>query len=162
MKIVMDSDCLIKLTKAMAKEAVLSVMEVYIPQLVKEETVDEVKGKGYQDALVIEKNIESNVLYVVKHREKIFPTIPSTKGEMEVISLYLEGSYDAIASDDRRFLKKLEAANIPYLTPCACVVYLYKCGKVGKSKVLEMLEDMKSFISEEEYMISKFYLEGMS
>lgn len=156
----MDSDCLIKLAKAGAKEAVLLVMEVHIPLLVKKETVDEVKGKGYQDALVIEKNIESNTLHVVKHRGKSFATIPSTKGEMEVISLYLEGSYSAIASDDCKFLKKLETANIPYLTSAACVVYLYTCGRVGKSEVLKILNDMKPFISKEEYMISKFYLEG--
>jgi hypothetical protein len=160
MKIVMDSDCLIKLTKAGAKEFVLLAMEVHIPQLVKKETVDEVKERGYQDALIIEKNIESNTLHVVKHRGRSLTTIPSTKGEMEVISLYLEGSYNAIASDDSRFLKKLETANIPYLTPSACVVYLYTCGRVGKSEVLHILEDMKPFISKEEYMISKFYLEG--
>jgi hypothetical protein len=35
MKIVMDSDCLVKLAKSRAKEAVVSAMEVHIPPLVK-------------------------------------------------------------------------------------------------------------------------------
>ena len=53
----MDSDCLVKLTKAGAKEAVMREMEVYIPHLVKKETVDEAKKRGYQDASIIEKRV---------------------------------------------------------------------------------------------------------
>lgn len=159
MKVVMDSDCLVKLTKAGAKEAVAMAMEVYIPDLVKRETVDEVKGKGYQDAIIIEENIKKKFLRIVKSREDNSLSIPVTKGEGEVVSLYLKGSYDVIASDDRKFLKKIEAANIPYLTPTACLVYLYKSGKNNKAEVLKMLEALKPLISSEEYVMSKFYLE---
>lgn len=160
MKIVMDSDCLIKLTKAGAKEAVTLAMKVYIPSMVKKETVDEVKERGYQDALTIEENIEKKVLKVVKNRRNSFVKVPGTKGEMEAVALYSEGGYDAIASDDRRFLKKLDAAEIPYMTPTACVLYLYQSGKVGKSEVLRLLGRMRPFISGEEYRIALFYLEG--
>lgn len=160
MKIVMDSDCLVKLTKAGAKEAVIQAMEVHIPYLVKKETVDEAKKQGYQDAFIIEENIDKKGLRLVKHGETGFLAVPATKGEREVVSLYLTGGYDAIASDDKRFLKKLEAASIPYMTPTACIVYIYKSGKIAKTKVLDILEDMKPFISGEEYLITKFYLEG--
>ena len=84
----MDSDCLIKLTKAGAKEAVLLAMKVYIPYLVKKETVDEVKERGYQDAVTIEENIDKKALQVVKHRRKGFLKVPGTIGEMEVVALY--------------------------------------------------------------------------
>jgi len=155
----MDSDCLVKLTKAGAKEVVMREMEVYIPHLVKKETVDDAKKRGYQDAFTIEKNIDKRVLQVVRHKEgaSIFP---ASKGEKDVVSLYTSGGYDAVASDDRRFLKKLEAVNIPYLTPVTCIIYIYKKGRIVKSKALEIMEGIKPFISSEEYKIARFYLEG--
>lgn len=57
MKIVMDADCLVKLVKAGAKEAVVSSMTVHIASLVKKETVDDARDKGYQDAGLIQENI---------------------------------------------------------------------------------------------------------
>ncbi|MBI1812073.1 MAG: hypothetical protein HY035_03750 [Nitrospirae bacterium] len=158
----MDSDCLVKLTKSGAKEAIVSVMEVHIPPLVKKETVDEAKERGYQDAFIIEENIDRKVLQVVKHEWKKSSAISATKGEAEVISLYLGGNYDAIASDDQRFLKRLEAANIPYLTATACLVYLYKNKKVERSAAVGMLESLKPFISRDEYAVAKLYMEEKS
>jgi hypothetical protein len=160
MKVVMDSDCLVKLTKAGAKAEVVSGMEVHIPSLVKTETVDEAKGKGYQDGIIIERNIAKSRLRVVKPGKKA--VIATTKGETDVVSLFLNGGYDAIASDDRRFLKKLESANIPYLTPAACLVYLHSAKKIAKFAALELLESLKPFISKEEYATAKLRLEVMS
>jgi hypothetical protein len=70
---------------------------------------------------VIEMNIGKTRLHVVKPKKKAIPA--AAKGGAKVLSLFLNGSDDAIASDDRRFLRKLESANIPYLTPAACLVY---------------------------------------
>lgn len=158
----MDSDCLVKLTKAEAKEVVIEHMEVYIPPLVKRETVDEAKERGYQDAFIIEENLAHNGLHIGKHKGKAGFGVPVAKGESEVVSLYLDGGYDAIASDDRRFLKKLEALGIPYLTPTACIIYLFKAGKIDKRKALNILDGLRPFVSDEEYMISRFYLERES
>ncbi|MBI5197536.1 MAG: hypothetical protein HZA19_02890 [Nitrospirae bacterium] len=160
MKIVMDSDCLIKLTKAGAKEAVVLTIKVDIPELVKKETVDEARERDYHDATIIEENIDKKALHVVKPRRKGVLQVPAAKGEMEAVALYSEGGYDAIASDDRRFLKKLEVARIPYLTPTACIIYLYKSGTTGKTEVSGLLERLRPFISREEYRIAAFYLEG--
>ncbi|MCL5236396.1 MAG: hypothetical protein M1353_00920 [Nitrospirae bacterium] len=155
----MDSDCLVKLTKAGIKEAVVSAMEVYIPYLVKKETVDDVVNKNYQDAGIIKENIGRNVLHVARHVKKGSIIVPAAKGEEEVVSLYLRGDFDAVASDDRKFLKKLDTAGIPYLTPAVCVVYLYKVMDIKKSEALAMIERLRPFISKDEYVISKFYME---
>lgn len=162
MKIVMDSDCLVKLTKSGAKEAIVSAIEVHIPPLVKKETVDEAKERGYQDAFIIEENIDKKALQVVKHQWKKPLAVSATKGEADVVSLYMEGNYDAIASDDQRFLKRLEAANIPYMTPTACLVYLHKNKGVEKLVAVELLESLKPFISREEYAVAKLYMEEKS
>jgi len=59
-------------------------------------------------------------------------------------------------------LKRLEAANIPYLTPTACLVYLYKNKKSERQAAVEMLESLKPFISRDEYTIAKLYMEAKS
>ena len=53
MKVIMDADSLIKLTKAKAKEIILKNMEAYIPPKVFEETVEIPKEEGYPDAFLI-------------------------------------------------------------------------------------------------------------
>ena len=57
-------------------------------------------------------------------------------------------------------MKKLEDSNIPSMTPTACIVYLFYVGKLGKPEVLELLERLRPMISNEEYTIAKFYIEG--
>ena len=54
MKVIMDSDSLIKLTKAKAKEIVIKNIEAYIPPLVFDETVTVPKKEGFPDAFLIE------------------------------------------------------------------------------------------------------------
>lgn len=158
----MDSDCLVKLTKAGIKESIVSAMEVYIPPLVKKETVGEAKERGYQDAFEIEENIDKKALRVVSPRMKKTSAVAALKGEAEVVSLFEEGNYDAIASDDRKFLRTLDAARIPYLTPSACLVYMHKSNRIEREKAVEMLESLKPFISNDEYVIAKLYLEEKS
>ena len=162
MKIIMDSDCLVKLSKAGAKEAIVSAMEVSMPPLVKKETVDEAKANGYRDAFMIEENIAKELLHVVRLQGKQSSVVSVVKGEEKVVSLFSQGNYDAIASDDKRFLKKLDAANIPYLTPAACLIYLYKSKKIKKAEVTGMLEALKPFISRDEHAVAKLYLEDQS
>jgi len=163
MKIVMDSDCLVKLVKAGGKEVVAEAMEVHIPKLVRKETVDDVRERGFPDALVIEENIDKKMLQVIESQSrKRITALPAAKGETEVVSLFLDGGYDAIASDDRRFLRKLGSADIPFLTPTACLVYACEQGKTGKDDTLRILENLKSLISGEEYAVAKIYLEEIS
>ncbi len=64
MKVIMDSDCLIKLTRAKAKEVVLRNIEVYIPPKVFEETVTIPKDEGYMDAFIIEDNKKNGLLSI--------------------------------------------------------------------------------------------------
>lgn len=52
MRIVMDSDCLIKLTKARLKESVCRAYEITIPVEVRREVVDQ--SKGHPESIVVE------------------------------------------------------------------------------------------------------------
>jgi predicted nucleic acid-binding protein len=70
MKVIMDADSLIKLTKAKAKEVILKNIEVYIPPKVVEETVEIPKEEGYPDAFLIEEKIEAET-YINELKEMI-------------------------------------------------------------------------------------------
>ena len=91
MKVIMDADSLIKLTKAKAKEVILKNIEVYIPPKVVEETVKIPKEEGYPDAflilfskkrggIMIEKtvNLTEDILKSVLYRTKMEDVDEST------------------------------------------------------------------------------------
>jgi predicted nucleic acid-binding protein len=95
MKIVMDSDVLIKLTKIGAKEIIVALLEVFIPKRVSEETVTE-SGVS-PDVITIQQNINEGKINVSESSRH-------DKGEIEALNLYRLGKFELIASDDRRFL----------------------------------------------------------
>ena len=90
----MDADCLIKLTKSNLKELVCKNFDVLIPQLVKEEIID--NAEGHPDAIVIKKNIERKLITVCK------PYSSCKKGEEAIVTIFQQGEYNAICSDDKR------------------------------------------------------------
>jgi len=66
MKILMDADCLIKLTKSGLKELVAKNDKIIIPDIVKAEVVDSGKDKGCHDSLSVEKNINEGRIIIEK------------------------------------------------------------------------------------------------
>lgn len=143
MKIVIDSDALIKLTKSGAKELITEYFDVAIPERVYEETVTE--ADGYPDAKEIERNIEAKRIVVKEAQQE-------EKGEMAVLDLYKRGDDDLLVSDDRRFLKHLAANGIPYLTPTFLIVNLLHRRKISKKCAENYIDNLKMYISEEEYL----------
>jgi rRNA-processing protein FCF1 len=143
MKIVIDSDALIKLTKSGAKELITEYFDVAIPERVYEETVTE--AEGYPDAKEIKRNIEAKRI-VAKEAQR------EEKGEMAVLDLFKRGDYDLLVSDDRRFLKHLAANGIPYLTPPFLIVNLLHKRKISKKCAENYIDNLKMYISEEEYL----------
>jgi len=104
MKVIMDSDSLIKLTKAKAKAIVLENIEVYIPPKVFEEAVKIPKDEGYPDAFLIEENLKKRLLEVgkIEEREEIEEMVNRLRlrsGEADVFRLYKSGEFDAISSE---------------------------------------------------------------
>ncbi|MBM3789673.1 MAG: hypothetical protein FJW35_04890 [Acidobacteria bacterium] len=152
MKIVMDSDCLIKLAKAGLKETVCSGFTVVIPQLVKKEVVD--NGRAHPESAVVAANMERGLLSVA--RESRGENI----GEDAALKLYRKGGFDAVASDDHRFLKKLKTMGIAYVTPGVFLFLMTRNNKMSIAEALEKLEALAPFISRDEYVVVKLKLEA--
>ena len=148
----MDADCLIKLTKSQLKELVCTNLTVVIPQIVKEEVVD--NANDQPDAIIIKDNLDKNLIRVKKQK------ISYQKGEYAVYALFQQGNFDAICSDDKRFIKRLQVFNIPFITPAVFIPILLRDGKLKKKDATERLESLSPFISNEEYNIIKIILEN--
>ncbi len=150
----MDADCLIKLTKAGLKEDLCGAFIIFIPNLVKEEVVDRGKAKDLPDALVIEKNIAEGMIKI-----KTDKTVKATEGEKEVLAFYQKGGFDAIGSDDKRFIRQLKIFNIPYVTPAVLVALMVKMGDIKVSEALKKLDALSDYISDNEYYTVKLFLD---
>lgn len=160
----MDSDCLIKLTKGMAKEDVSMCIDVIIPEIVKTETVDEGKAYGYPDPLEIEKNIKAGKIRVesthmtpeIRH---VAETLRLKGGEVDVYSMFQKGGFVAVASDDQKFIRKMEEIGIPCITPSALIILTWRMGAIDKERALGLLENIRATVSDEEYILSKLEIE---
>lgn len=151
MKLVIDSDALIKLTKAGAKEAVLNNIEVSIPPSVMDETTRE--RKRFIDALKIYDNINKGLLKVKKPgKNPLVKNLEVKGGEAQVLMLY--DGLSPISSDDGKFLNLLENLNIPYLTPTSIIIYLLKKGAIKKEDAKKYIGNLRDMISEEEYHLA--------
>jgi len=159
MKMIMDSDSLIKLTKARAKEIVLKNMAAYIPPKVFEETITIPKEEGYPDAFLIEENLKKGLLEVGIIEEKgdveqMIERLGIKGGEADVFRLYKSGVFDVISSDDGKFLGILDALDIPYMTPSAIIVHLYKKKVLSREEAESYIINLKEMISDEEYYLA--------
>jgi rRNA-processing protein FCF1 len=152
MKVLMDADFLIKLTKAGIKEMVCTHLSVVIPRVVKHEVVD--LGNNHPDSLIIKDNLNKGYLSLstLEVREE--------KGEEAALAIFQGGGFEAILSDDKRFVRRLRALDIPYMTPAVCLVFLQKQGKIDLQSALEKLELLSPFISDDEYNTVKWALES--
>ena len=153
MKLLMDADCLIKLTKAGLKELVVLKCDVFIPELVKREVVDAGKKKECPDAFAVEKNIESKLIAVID--------APATveKGDHALIALYKKEVHDAVATDDVRLAHQLKSLNIPYILPGLILYRLLGDGKTDYKTTLWALQQLSEYISDDEFATVRLLME---
>jgi rRNA-processing protein FCF1 len=153
MKVVMDSDCLIKLTKAGVKERVCGAWEVYIPALVSRETT--VAAPRLPDAARIKDNIKAGLI-VVKGGGQ------GRKGEDAALDLFRTGAFQAVATDDVRFVRRLRGLGVPFAVPAVIVTKLHREGVLTRPEADAALAALVPFISAEEHAAAELMLTGGS
>jgi len=159
MKVVMDSDALIKIAKSSLKDLVVSNISVHISNGVKKESIEEGKAAGFADAILLEKNVSLGKISVVstgkrKEVEAMIKDLELEGGEADSIRLFHQGRYDSIVSDDQKFLDLIDGIGIPFLTPTALIFYLYKIRKLALEEARKCLEKIRPMISTEEYSLT--------
>ena len=153
MRIIMDADCLIKLTKARLKETVCSHFTIVIPRLVKCEVVD--NAKGHLDSRIIQENLDRKLLTVSKAGKK------SKKGEEAALRVFRQGGFDKVGSDDKRFVRYLRILGVPYVTPSMFILLLVREGKMRIDEANKRLELLAPFVSADEYAVVKLKLDAL-
>ncbi len=153
MKLLMDADCLIKLTKAGLKELIAENADISIPETVKREVVDAGKTKGCADAFAVEQNIEFGIIDVIES------PLDYTKGDHALVAFFKNEKYDAVATDDAKLTRNLKAHGIRFILPGLIVYQLRKEGRVNSITTLWALDQLAEFISEDEFSMTRLLLE---
>jgi rRNA-processing protein FCF1 len=148
----MDADCLIKLTKAGLKEQVCDAWEVVIPAVVRRETVEQ--APRVPDATRIKQNIAAGRIAVNETRAG------ASKGEEAALRLYRGGGFDAVASDDARFIRQLRGLGVPYAVPAVIVVRLCRDGIMTTDRAIEALAALRPHISPDQHAAAVLMISG--
>ena len=153
MKLLMDADCLIKLTKAGLKDLVGSKYRIFIPDVVQKEVVDTGKKKGCADAFVVEKNIKADVISIAASSANY------TKGDEALIPVFSKGEYDAVATDDAKLIRLLSVNTVPFILPALIIYQLLQEKMIDRKTALWALKQLAAFISEDEYSTVRLLME---
>jgi rRNA-processing protein FCF1 len=148
----MDADCLIKLTKAGLKEHVCEAWKVVIPAIVRRETVEQ--APGLPDAARIKQNIAAGRIAVNEAH------VRAAKGEEVVLHLYQGGGFDAVASDDARFIRQLRGLGVPYAVPAVIVVRLCREGILTADLALKALAELRPHIGPDQHAAALLMISG--
>lgn len=152
MNLVMDADCLIKLTRAGLKEHVCRWFTIAIPSRVRVEVVEQ--GSRHPESAVVARNLAQGLI-----REVQGPEVE--RGEEAAAELYRQGGFHAIASDDRRFVRRLHTESVPYLTPGVLLFLLARDGQISLAEAYRALARLTPMVSNEELAVVKMKLEGL-
>jgi len=153
MKLLMDADCLIKLTKAGLKDLVGSNVAVFVPEVVKREVVDAGKERARPDAFIVEKNIDGDVIKIAEASSD-YP-----KGDEALIALFHKDKYDAVATDDAKLARRLKISGIPFILAGLLIYKLFQDAVINKKTAHWALEQLAEFISEDEYSTIRLLME---
>ena len=159
-KLSMDTDAIVKLAKAGAKEPVSRAYEVLLAPAVQREAIEQGKAGGHADALLIERNLKSDRVKArtgrrVPRAEEILAGLRLSPGEEDALRLYLTARADAVVSDDFEFHRKLHALRIPRFTPALLLVDLVAEGSLRPEEGLRLLEQLAKHIAPEEYYVAR-------
>jgi hypothetical protein len=82
------------------------------------------------------------------------------KGEDALLAAYASGEYEAIASDDRRFVRRLRVLGKPYITPAVLLLAMVKQSRLTVDEAEEALVKLSPMISDAEAAVVKLKLEA--
>ncbi len=164
-RILLDADASIKLTKIGIIETFVFGFEVILTNDVYDEHVIAGLSRNYEDAKIMEKLVTERKVFVADIIEKssAFDKLTLGRGEKSVINYYMgNNNIDLIVSDDEAFLKVLDRFGMPF-TPVAGVILMCVTHElISKEKGFRYLESLKPMIKDEHMFYIKSKIEELS
>ena len=163
MKILLDADASIKLTKIGIVEAFASGFEVIVTTEVYREQVTAGLQRNYPDAKKMEKLVSDGKIIVVKSPEKssVYNNFRLGRGEKSVIDYYMANDVDLIISDDEAFLKILDNYAVPFTPVAGAILMCIIHDLISKEKGIKYLELLKPMIKDENMFYIKSKIGGL-
>lgn len=161
MRILLDADALVKLTKAGIKELVVESFSVSIPEPVRVEVVTEGKRGGHPDAIAVERNVDAGRVRVASVPLEEPPESQLfSGGDRAIVSLSLSKAYAAVVTDDAALLERLKSLGVSATVPAALLLAAGRRRRLASTRVLALLERLRPYISKDEYTTFRLVLEG--
>ena len=151
LRVLMDADCLIKITRAGYKESALRAFRVVVPEPVVSEVV--AQGSGHASSELIAANIAARRIAV--------QGVSGDSGDNALATVYRAGTYDCVGTDDRRLINRLTTLGIPCVVPGLLLYELAKLGRVSRQEAERLLQRLQLSISSDEYQIIRHLLKGL-
>jgi hypothetical protein len=153
LRLVLDSDGLIKLAKAGALERAIAAWTWLVPEAVYAETVERGLEAAYPDALAIRQALPLSAVRPRTRHPRATALLEGRHGlgpgEREALHLFFAARANVIVTDDAAFVGILARAGVGYLLPAMVLVRLTKEGHFGPPEALDSLERMRPFIRAE-------------
>jgi len=153
MKVLMDADSLIKLTKAHLKEPVCKVFDIVLPAKVRREVM--IHASVHPECRIVQANLDSGAIAEVRGPRR------STRGDDALLAEFGNGRYDAIATDDKRFIRKLRVLETPYITPAVMLLAMARNQRLTVGEAFAALNRLTPMVSDAEVAIVKLKLESL-
>lgn len=153
--IVADADGLIKLGKSGVLPALLAAARILVPQAVWDEAVEEGKRGMYEDAYILERELEAGGVEIVEHEpsEEAEALLAGSAaalgaGESAALGVFFAREADAILTDDRAFLGLLVSSEppVPALVPAAAIVLLAEADRLSLEEAREALNKLEGSV----------------
>jgi len=158
MRVLVDSDALIKLTRAGMKELLVSTFSVCVPTAVAAETTAMIAR--YADAMTIRQNLDRGLLNVVPLPGTPCPELVLFRGgDRDVVHCALAGGFAAVVTDDACLLEKLRTLGVSVTVPAAMIIAVGRKRRMPAEEVLAYLGALQPYISEDEYTTYRLIME---
>ena len=158
---ILDTDSLIKLTKARVIKDICKYFNCLITEEVYNEAIIKGKEHLYQDAFEIENLLKNKLIKLKKCKKEVKIEFRDNLGEGEKSTFisHKNSKNSIIVSDDNTFINFLKEENVDFIIPADFITLLKKLNKINLKKALDYLENLKPHIKQKVYLHIKKELE---
>jgi len=143
MRIMLDADASIKLTKIGLIEILASGFKIVITDIVYDEHVIAGLKKNYPDAIKMKRLVSEGKIEVVpvKNKTSVYNVSYLGRGEISIIIYCLENDVEVIVSDDAAFLRIMKAMDkVPCIPVAGILTMGINKGLIDKDRGLKFLD----------------------